>query len=933
MSSHNWIPKRRSYVEEEKEMQASVQLDSAEAHPLVPEPQVAQVIPEPMKEEAPPSDVLDPLSGRPSVLDEDVEVGEDNEYFIPWQDRTRGILKKYTTDELVGIKVDFMETGARETASQEDRTQARLELLDDSAAAKEKRVLKLNQKDYIRHIQKLHRALSNAWKKEQRVKSLKIAIQCAKTLADTTVIQFYPSKWTLITQVLDTFGALVYQRIIDRAMKDDHRTGAKGVALPEHFTAEDVPEAARETCRNWFFKIASVRELLPRLYVEIAIIGNYKFLSADIYKQVIYRQNLMLRGVGDPLIATYLRAYLARKGWEVLPMYKDYVIRGFYDYLFIHDVMMAREPFQSMIESYQLTREQYLDLYTPAVDWLLSCIAYQAKRDVLEEMLAKYREYKNPLVLHFIITSFTPAFIAEMAPAVAILIQESESLDYPKFQIYAAFGQCLCRHAPASDKVRGVLGSIWQMVSKIENPVHYMKCAEVWIEYPSMYLEGSDIDAILSDIIQHIKPEKAYEGLQDELLTVVTRLLAHMDDYTVVFNQLHHFLPLLDLFDGEHKVTVNRLLLEGFVANHKGATMDPLIISTMFQVCKTVHDSINALSFDDDVKRIGMALCAFMCKIDFGKQVDKHLQFFVECRSAFANLDAVKETLVISVCGLAMKTLKLAGGKHSTKTSAFVRACIAFCFVTIPTMEQPFPQLRLYMLSASAAMMNGALPQADDLLKACVATVKEVPVVLNLEGDSGSSTESVERQLVEQLEQLASLLVAAPGHPEEGPFYLVRGLLKVVIDYPWEEHSAARGMVYLALLKCLYAHAQDTLPYHVAGVDGNDVLYAGEASFMAEIKELMDGLVDLLLKLLAGLQGSDDPVVKRRQAELASAVCSHAISFLSLKAKTATLVYNLYTMAKTAGATKEDLLPVERALVLRKDENNFMKGLSDKILA
>ena len=74
-----------------------------------------------------------------------------------------------------------------------------------------------------------------------------------------------------------------------------------------------VPEAAKETCKNWFYKIASIRELVPRLYVELAILRCYNFLARDDYSNALQRLGNMIRGMGNPLVATYCRAYLCRK--------------------------------------------------------------------------------------------------------------------------------------------------------------------------------------------------------------------------------------------------------------------------------------------------------------------------------------------------------------------------------------------------------------------------------------------------------------------------------------------------------------------------------------------------------------------------------------------------------------------------------------------
>jgi len=104
------------------------------------------------------------------------------------------------------------------------------------------------------------------------------------------VIKFYPSKFVLVTEILDTFGKLVFERIKRRSVTYDSPTSPPkplpGALLfplsflllsnyysrvliksliAENFTSDMVAEHARETCRNWFFKIASIRELLPRM--------------------------------------------------------------------------------------------------------------------------------------------------------------------------------------------------------------------------------------------------------------------------------------------------------------------------------------------------------------------------------------------------------------------------------------------------------------------------------------------------------------------------------------------------------------------------------------------------------------------------------------------------------------------------------------------
>uniref|UniRef100_A0A669D9H7 VPS35 endosomal protein-sorting factor-like n=1 Tax=Oreochromis niloticus TaxID=8128 RepID=A0A669D9H7_ORENI len=693
---------------------------------------------------------------------EEEAVGPD---FEPWSLKRGEILARFTTTEKLSINL-FMGSDRGKATSQgsavSEKVRTRLEELDDLEEGSQRELLNLSQQDYANRIEELNQSLKEAWSSDQKVKALKIVIQCSKLLSDTSVIQFYPSKFVLITDILDTFGRLVYDRIW--TMCSDPRP------LPDNFTVEDVNDTAKETCLNWFYKIASIRELLPRLYVEAAILKCNRFLNKSAIQETLPRLTAMIRGIGDPLVAAYARAYLCRVGMEVAPHLKDSLNRNFFDLLGTFR-QISSENVRAQLVLQMVEMPEYLTLYSPAISWILQCIAYRA---------------------------------------------------------------------PEGHKL-------------------------------------SDVSLELQTVIPVQSVELHFQFLLFSVLQ-------------------ERFLPFLDMFQKDSvRVEVCKSIMEVFIKHQVELTRDPVILNAMLHICKTMHDSVNALTLEDEKRSLALLIIGFIRMVSFGRDFEQQLSFCVEARATFCNLEPVLVQLIHTVNQLAMETRRVMRGNHSRKTAAFVRACAAYSFITIPSLSSIFSRLSLYLLSGQVALANQCLSQADAFLKAAVSILPEVPRSISVEGKLRSS----ESFLLDFINSFLATLLVIPDHPEHGVLYLVRGLLNMVQDYTWEDNSDAKVRVYISALPLLAAMSQETYLYSIPKVDSNETLYGGDPKFLSEINKLCETLIGQILDHLKTL-GRDEST--RRQGALAFSLFGVLLAHSDLRNnKLSQLAVNLWNLSHKHG--------------------------------
>lgn len=110
-------------------------------------------------------------------------------------------------------------------------------------------------------------------------------------------------------------------------------------------------------------------------YIEMAILSSYRFIQHTSFPAVINRIALQIKGIGNPLVSMYARTYLARKGYEVEPLLKDYVVRSFYDYLDA-TLRLDKSKVEQEVKRLHLTPSEYHNLFSPALDWQLQCIGH-----------------------------------------------------------------------------------------------------------------------------------------------------------------------------------------------------------------------------------------------------------------------------------------------------------------------------------------------------------------------------------------------------------------------------------------------------------------------------------------------------------------------------------------------------------------------------
>ncbi|KAE8704345.1 hypothetical protein F3Y22_tig00110458pilonHSYRG00560 [Hibiscus syriacus] len=260
--------------------------------------------------------------------------------------------------------------------------------------------------------------------------------------------------------------------------------------------------------------------------------------------------------------------------------------------------------------------------------------------------------------------------------------------------------------------------------------------------------------------------------------------------------------------------------------------------------------------------------------VDHGVVYERNLAFLVECRGAFGSIIELKEILVHSSNCLATKALK--DGKRHT---GFVKSCISFSEVTIPSIPGQIKQLNLYLETAEVALLGGLVSHSDDLIDSAINCLQSYDL---MEGSRTVDSDGI----LSSIRKLCSLLIMVPayeyakinhtykgrhrgaaegaiyaqlakkclmqilGNPEVGVLHMPKNILLIIHSRSWSPRLGAR--LFCAIISLSATLSQERLPYHAdhPEIMGNDLLFFGDSSYVRELLSLAESVLQNLVDII-----------------------------------------------------------------------------------
>ncbi|XP_022637550.1 UPF0505 protein C16orf62 homolog isoform X2 [Vigna radiata var. radiata] len=712
-----------------------------------------------------------------------------------------------------------------------------LEELDDPQKFADEGVKTITWQEYVSRLHELKDEITRSWQAEDRVTSLKLSIKVAKLLMDTSVLEFYPTLFVLVTDIMDMLGNLVWQRIKQKA--EFSEDGTLRCSLAENFQATDICADAKETCYNWFSKIGAVQELLPRIYLELAILPCWCFLL-DQPLDSLRRLVMMTRGLGDPVASAYCRLYMAHCAQKLPSHDIGYLVTCMNDIrVILMQILSSNERSHKNVE---VNKKLQVSLMEPTIEYIMKCVFNGLTERQVNEVLLELGLMKNQqdlgsvscvsIILHHLLKELPIEVVSTNVVQILHLIEFSKDNSFGQHLNYRLLGFRLYERKSPVHIVNTVLDKVIQVIGLYDSLDEYLKVVDAYTDLILQNRMNNHLNAILEGISNRALNKRVTEDEMLSLQSLIVKLLSHFKHLEDVFS-LVQFPEILDVMYGKSQDVVFLHILNMVTRNDH--ISDPTSIQLLFEIAQTLHDNIEFMNVKDNDGQVARSISRFVLMVDYGAEMEQHLAFLVNCRGAFGRFNELKETLVHSGNSLAIQALKCA-----KKHLSFFKACVTFSEVTIPSVSA-HRQFDLFLETAEVAFLGGLVSHSDGLIDSAITCLHTLDII------DGFRTPTDVEGLVSSIRKLCGFLIMVPGTFSLPVTYFPNNLFTLISSRSWFEPKM-RTQIFSAIILLLTTQSQKRLPYHAnTQTPGNDMLYYGDSSYNQELVSLSKLVLENLL--------------------------------------------------------------------------------------
>ncbi|KAF2363155.1 hypothetical protein FHG87_006093 [Trinorchestia longiramus] len=661
--------------------------------------------------------------------------------------------------------------------------------------------------------------LKHLWNADQRSLALKLTIQCVRLLSVSAPVEFYGTKFVLITELLDTLAHLVQGRLACNNTGDCQETG-----------------------RNWLRKVSSIRELLPRLYLQAALLPVAELLSHREYENATACVFGGVRGVSDGIVNSFLRVYALRQAASVGPRTVHHPPGAAPNGLPRASVIMR--TLQEAIAALQWDwgagddgsssdsesdAETRASLLRPLFLYLTSVLALTPavqEASICEELLRLSGAQCNSVcssttaaVQYALLCSALQAFSSQLFAAPhALSISQLTALRQSQGTWCDAWCSSVLTLLPNRLLQLGTVSCVapaplLAAVLPLLQPMavqHYLTAAAPWLAFATTHCSVAEQEALLRHVVRRVTAADTVPAVL--LVTLLVGVLERASHALICTESLLALLAVSQSCCSDS--TQLSRLLSAVLHHHAVPLSNAELVQQLLGLAETVHNTHTLLTTEDERRLLSQLVCTVVQRLSFSDP-DEQLSVLVAVRGAFPQLQAVLTTLVHAACSLLVKTARL--GRKGGTSVGLARSCVAFCFISIASLECPAQRLQLHLLTASVARQHAAHGQADSCLK---ASIRDLNVCMNSSSPPCAVGDCWAHSSASSLVgAIAGVLVGTPNPPtSSGGVYLIRGLVQAVTGSS-KQPDASTLVAWCHALCCAGAACQNEPVYAVATIE------------------------------------------------------------------------------------------------------------------